>query len=161
MNKLEYIVVSKDDRDYISQCLKLINHYQDKNPNNFKHMDIIEISKYIVCAVKDNKVYGFVALLENVLEDKDLFISQMAVDNTYIFESIGPNLIEFVKSHSRGYKKITTSAYKHQTKSIRFFEKMGFEKSEGYFDDFKFELNAENISDSEILTYTDDSIYLT
>lgn len=156
MDNYEIIVVSNDDREYIHQCLQIIK----KNEKNtkldmFGQIDVLEMSKYIICAVENNRVIGFVSLMENILQPKDIFISQIAILTEYQNNNISERLINYLKQHSLEYDKITTNIPQNQYKTIRFYQKLGFEKTESIFDGYKLEIDTKEIVNNNAIYYTD------
>lgn len=152
MDKIDIVVASVDDREYIHQCIEIAKEQQ---PSGVFSLTSIELAKFVICARQNGKVIGFVSLMENVLELKDLYIDQIVVKGEYKGTGLGATMLEYVKKHSLGHEKITTNVRRKDDGLMKFYHRLGFKQEEGRFDYYEFKLNTSEMEDNQSLTYTD------
>lgn len=129
MLDFEIKVISTQDKEYAEQCYEIAKENDVSNGGNIDEADLLrKMAKYIVCAVKDDEVLGYVGMGQNFVRNVNSFIVQFAVKKEYRRQGIGSALIDYVKHHSKETRTLIIKPQKKQAESDVFFEKMGFNR---------------------------------
>lgn len=157
MEEIEIKVVANDSRKYVLQCLEIFRENHVDNGGMLKNMLAVLMSDYILLAVKDEKVLGYLVLVENHVKDNDIFFGQLAVKKSEQHKGIGTALVDYAIKHSLNYDYITSNVRRDNTPSNNLHLKMGFEQFERETKDYYYQLSTEKIKDREKLQFTEES----
>lgn len=143
----------KNHIDYVIQCLEIARQNHVDNGGTLRYATIVQNSKYLICAVKDNKVLGYAGMVEDFVIENDFYIYQIAIDKNYAGKGIGTNLMEFIKTHSKGYSYITSSVRKNNKISNKLHKKSGFEKFDINEDEYVYFLPTQYIKNNNKIKF--------
>ena len=124
--QMKLIVTQGGNREYADQCIAIAEQHHVTNGGTLQFTQIVKYAHYLVCALDDDKVVGYVGLVENGIIDSDLYICQIAVDKEYAHQGIGTQLLDYVLHHSKKYKLVTSSVLAYNEYSQKLHEKLGF-----------------------------------
>lgn len=156
MQDLEFKVVKNDNREYVLQCLEIFRENHVNNGGMLKNTLAVLMSDYIVCALKEGEVVGYLVLVEDNYKDNDIFFEQLAVKKSFQHQGIGTALVEYVKKHSLNYSYITSNVRGDNDASNNLHLKMGFEQSRRGNYDYTYILPTEQISNRLPLELTEE-----
>lgn len=152
-------VVRVIDEKYSRQCFEIVKQY----PKKFKHYESALIANYIVCLMDGERVLGFVSLVDDKAFSGDLYILQVAVDRSEQGKGYGRVLLEYVKKHSKGFKRVVSDIRKDNSPSINLHKKVGM-KILGvcdYANSFTFGVMVDSIIKNDYISYTEENKELT
>lgn len=117
------VVKSGKDEFYVNQCVNIAKEnyncgYGDENR--------IKASKYLICAVKDEEVVGFIGLREEELRSAPVYITELSVKKDFQKQGIGSMLLEYLKTHSKNYSVIIVVNYRQCQELENLYLKHGF-----------------------------------
>ena len=152
MQDLEIIVVSPADDLYIDQCVEIARENHISKGGFIPYLLAVKKScDYIICAVNDDKVLGYLGVNFNRLL-KEFIITQVAVTKKCQAKGIGTKLMTYLKEHSLQAKKIISFVEKRNINSIKMHRRVGYcSFDEGY--DYLFEINTSIVKDNQCLDY--------
>lgn len=157
MSNYEIKVVENNRIFYIHQCLAIAQENLVENGGTLRFPSLVRSCKYVVCALKDDEVLGYVGLVENFATDDDLYVMQIAVKKSEAGKGIGSQLLEYVKQHSKGYRFISSHVDKSNAISNKLHIKEGFEIIDtGSRNLYIFPTNR--IAERDTLSYTDETL---
>lgn len=156
MCELDIKVIRNDDRKYVLQCLEIFRENHVNNGGMLKNMLAVLMSDYIVCALKDDKVVGYLVLVEDHVKENDVFFEQLAVKKSEQHKGIGTTLVEYVKNHSLNYSYITSNVRGDNDASNNLHLKMGFEQARRGVYDYVYTLSTDKLQDRLPLQLTEE-----
>ena len=124
--RLKLIVTQGANKEYADQCIAIAEQHHVTNGGTLQFTQIVKYAHYLVCALDEDKVVGYVGLVENGIVDGDLYIYQIAVDKEYAHQGIGTQLLDYALHHSKKYKLITSHVLAYNEYSKQLHEKLGF-----------------------------------
>ena len=115
---LELFVTDKRDLKVVEECEKLALQNHRRNGGTLRCLGLVEsYADYLVYAVKDNKIVGFVAVTKDWMGKNDLYLMQSAIDNNYKGQRIAPTMYDYILKHSKGYDYVTAHIMNYNTNS--------------------------------------------
>ena len=157
MNKSNFDikVVSPSNLEYLTQCLDIAEENLEANGGTLMFPSIVCHCQYIICAVKEEKILGYLGLVKNFAIKNDLYIMQIAVRKNQMNQGIGTSLVEYLKCHSKGYEYITSNVKVDNQASNKLHQKMGFERFDSY-SGYLYLMNVDKIDKNEYLFFTEE-----
>ena len=126
--EIKIIVVDTDQREYVHQCLEIAKRSFLAKGESLSHIDRVEFSKYVVCAVQGDVVLGYASIMEGIRYENDLFINQFIVDPCFsnIQKEIRELLIEYILHHSLGRDCVSYEIDSKEKQVIKLLDENGF-----------------------------------
>ncbi len=134
MEKIKIEVLSLRNK-YNDQIFEIYRQNTCSNGGFFSDDNVLEVineqaieagkRSLFVCAVKDDKVLGFIQLSEAWVPNS-LYIAFLAVDKDYRREGIATALLEYVIHHSKGYKNLNIETSEANTIADKLYQSIGF-----------------------------------
>ena len=169
MSDIKYEIVGSDNK-YKLQINKIYDQNVRSRGGHFTDFNIVsELNRltelhgenvYIVCAVKEDKLVGFVQLLDSFIPDS-LYLAVLAVDKECRGQGIGRGLVDFAMHHSIGYKTVSVETFSNNEIANELYKKLGFEfvlsySIPGHLDGEQnyYRLSAKKIADNQRLRYS-------
>lgn len=156
MHDFEIKVVHNNNKNIVGECLGIAKQNHLINGGTLRFMSIVQNSDYIICAVKDEKVLGYIGMVKDFIFKGDFYIYQLAIKKDEMQKGIATSLMNYVKSHSKGYVAITSNVRKDNIPSFRLHEKLGFVPYDTSREQFTFVLPTEHIVNNDKIKYTDE-----
>ena len=115
----------------------------------YPYYELIEDCKKdeLFLGIKDGKIVSFFTLAKNnggsnsllwKREEKALYLERFAVSPFQMKRGIGKEMINYALSLTReeGFSWLRLFVWEHNQRAISFYEKCGFHKATGYYDEF-------------------------
>ena len=154
MTTFDIKVITPKDKFYIDQCLEIAkdNHVDNGGKLSY-YMAVKDGCDYIICAIKGEKVLGYLGVNKNLRQE--FVVVQIAVGKDEREKGVGTALLQYLKHHSKSVKQIISFADKDNIPSINMHKKSGFKQIDEEYD-YYFELKTEKIKDNQTLEFTDE-----
>ena len=148
-------VISPSNMQYLHQCLEIAEENLEENGGTLMFPSIICHCQYIICAVKEDNVIGYIGLVKNFAIKNDLYVMQIAVRKNEMGKGVGTSLMKYLLQHSKGNKYITSNVKANNTRSNKLHSKMGFERFDSY-SGYLYLKETDKIANNEYLFYTEE-----
>lgn len=154
MEDIEIKVIKIWDKKYFDGCLQIARSYAKE----LSHYEGILMSHYVVCAIKEEKVLGYISLVDDNKFSGDLYMLQVAVDKEERGKGIANVLLDYVLHHSKGFTRVACDIKWNNEKSIKVHEKAGFTRKGNCESgrSYRYVVMTENIKDNDYIEYTDE-----
>lgn len=156
MQDYQIKVVSRDDREYVHDCIDIAMENNIKNGGTLYHYDLVEYSKYIICVFEKEKMLGYAGVMEGIAMPNDLHINTLAIAKSHQRQGIGSIILDYIIHHSLGYDAITSNARHYNKSSINLHLKLGFKQEEGKEGNFNYTILTKDVTNNQRLCYTED-----
>lgn len=154
MEYFEIKVVRPNEEFYINQCLEIARQNHVDNGGYLSHYKAVRNAcDYIICAVKNEKVVGYLGVDYDRIRNEYVIVQSAVVDSER-GKGIGTKMMNFLKHHSLEAKQIISFVDKDNVASNKIHLKNGFTQVDEEYD-YYYELKTENILDNQSMNYTD------
>lgn len=147
---------SNQNESIVNQCNLIANKYNKRNGGILEFDNLASESKYIVCALKNNSVIGFLCLKEYDVFPNSIYVELIATDKDYLRLGIATDLLNYTIDFGKKnkYKSIIANVKKTNQQSRNLFIKLEFSlfnmKDEEYLN-LGFNHNQISINDAFVL----------
>ena len=125
-------VVDTKHEKYFNQCKELAKENHVDNGGTVKDANLVDFANYIVCAVQDEKVVGFVALKPKVYGKYDVHIMQIVVKRELSDENLQNELFEYVLHHSMNFETVNIKDLSFLNNEEEFISKYSIKRVRRY-----------------------------
>ncbi len=121
-------IFSNQNESIVNQCNFIAHKYNKKNGGILEFDNLASDSKYIICALKNNKVIGFLCLKEYEAFPNSIYVELIATDKEYLKLGIATDLINYSIDFGKKnkYKSIIANVKKTNQQSHNLFIKLKF-----------------------------------
>lgn len=154
MQNFNIKVIANDDNNLAKQCKELAKEKQFSIGGEKAVEKQFRYTNYLVCAVKEGEVEGYVALKKSYFKEDDLFMLQFVLKNNEDVQ-LRHELMQYVRQHSLGYYGISIKVEKYYKNIDEFFFKYGFRRSR-QLSNYYYKIETRNILENNPLQLSEE-----
>lgn len=123
-------IFSNQNESIVNQCNVIANKYNKRYGGILEFDNLASDSKYIVCALRNNNVIGFLCLKEYDAFPNSIYVELIATDKDYLRLGIATDLLNYTIDFGKKnkYKSIIANVKKANQQSRNLFVKLKFSK---------------------------------